>query len=138
MRIIAVCVSFILFSHSAFSQHTPDSISETEVIRIIQFLAADSLKGRGNYTPQLCKAANFIAAEFDKYRLQKFPSFSSFFQRFTTKLITDQERQDSSWCFDPQKVLLNVVGVLPGRSLAHEAVIFSAHYDHLGAGDGSL
>jgi len=134
-RIAAICVSFIFLTHSAFSQYSTDSISETEVKRIIQFLAADSLKGRGNYTPQLHQAAHFIAGEFDKCGLQKFPSFPSFFQRFTNKLITGKEREDSSWLYNPQKVLLNVIGLLPGKSLVHEAVIFSAHYDHLGTGD---
>ncbi len=59
MKRIAVCFSFILLSLAAFSQYTADSISETEIKRIIQFLAADSLKGRGNYTPQLHQAAHF-------------------------------------------------------------------------------
>jgi len=31
-----------------------------------------------------------------------------------------------------EQTLSNVVGVLPGKSLAHEYVIFSGHYDHLG------
>jgi hypothetical protein len=131
MRRIVVCVSLILLSFTAYSQFSPDSISETEVKRIIQFLAADRLKGRGNYTPQLHKAANFIATEFNKYGLKYFPTLSSLFQPFTTKSITNQEREDSNWLYDPQKILLNVIGVLPGKSLAHEAVIFSAHYDHL-------
>ncbi len=135
MRRIVACFSFILFGHAAFSQYTPDSISETEVKKVIQFLAHDSLKGRGNYTPQLHQAANFIAEEFDKYGLRKFPISSSFLQRFTTKPITKKEREDSNWLYDPQKVLLNVISVLPGKSLAYEAVIFSAHYDHLGPDD---
>lgn len=33
----------------------------------------------------------------------------------------------------PRKVLMNVVGILEGRSKADEVVVFSAHYDHLGA-----
>lgn len=33
-------------------------------------------------------------------------------------------------------VLYNVVGVIPGRSLVQEAIIFSAHYDHVGRGIG--
>jgi hypothetical protein len=33
-----------------------------------------------------------------------------------------------------EQKLANVVGVLPGRSKKNEYVIFSAHYDHLGAG----
>jgi hypothetical protein len=36
-------------------------------------------------------------------------------------------------------VLYNVVGVLPGRSLPDEAIIFSAHYDHIDQGiDGKV
>ncbi len=31
--------------------------------------------------------------------------------------------------------LTNIVGILPGKSLKNEYVIFSAHYDHLGIGD---
>ncbi len=106
MRKIAFCI-FILLNHAAFSQYSADSIKETEVKRIIQFLAADSLKGRGNYTPQLHQAANFIAEEFNKYGLKNFPSSSSFFQRFTTRLLTDKERKDTSWLTDPKKILLN-------------------------------
>lgn len=130
-KITAIFFSCMLLTYCGFSQYTADSITETEVKKIIQFLAADSLKGRGNYTPHLQKAAYFIAEEFGKYGLEYFPTFSSFFQHFTTKLISDKEREDSLWLSDPQKILLNVIGVLPGRSLAHEAVIFSAHYDHL-------
>jgi len=35
------------------------------------------------------------------------------------------------------KQLTNVVGVLPGKELAHEVVLYSAHYDHLGEKTGS-
>jgi len=31
-----------------------------------------------------------------------------------------------------KKHLKNVIGVLPGKSLEHEVVLFSAHYDHIG------
>ncbi|NOT49844.1 MAG: M28 family peptidase [Chitinophagaceae bacterium] len=31
-------------------------------------------------------------------------------------------------------VLYNVIGIIPGRSLPHEAIIFSAHYDHVNKG----
>jgi Zn-dependent M28 family amino/carboxypeptidase len=33
------------------------------------------------------------------------------------------------------QVLFNVIGVLPGKSKPGEAIIFSAHYDHLGTAD---
>lgn len=34
----------------------------------------------------------------------------------------------------PDSVLYNVVGIIPGRSLPEEAIIFSAHYDHVDKG----
>ncbi|MEO6820752.1 MAG: M28 family peptidase [Ginsengibacter sp.] len=33
-----------------------------------------------------------------------------------------------------EKALSNIIGILPGKSLKNEYVVFSAHYDHLGIG----
>ncbi|HVE62015.1 MAG TPA: hypothetical protein VNA26_09355 [Chitinophagaceae bacterium] len=50
MKKITGVVTILMLANPGFSQYTPDSISETEVKRIIEILASDSLKGRGNYT----------------------------------------------------------------------------------------
>lgn len=116
-----------------------DTISETAIARIISFLASDSLKGRANYTPELQKAAEFIAGEFEKDSLQSYytEGARSYFQSFTNLNLSDKESQpDSNGKFNPKKILMNVIGVLEGRSLPDEVIIFSAHYDHIGMKGG--
>ena len=50
--------------------------------RIIHYLASDSLKGRGNGSPELLKAGIFIGDEFKKNNLKPFPGFPSYFISF--------------------------------------------------------
>src|SRR5215212_6792534 len=132
---------FLLLLNSALFAQVNDTISETDVSRIIGILASDSLRGRGNYTVELHKAADFIANEFKKDSLLPFTGLNSYFQPFTSKRLAENEQwKDSLGRYNTSKVLLNVIGVLEGRSLRNEAIIFSAHYDHIGAdgivGDG--
>jgi Zn-dependent M28 family amino/carboxypeptidase len=124
-----------LFSQPAFSQ-TDEGISETEVQRILGFLSSDSLKGRGNYSPELYTAAEFIADEFGKDSLSALFD-SSYFQPFTSKFLSRKLRDSvAAGTYDPKKILLNVVGVLEGKSRPNEIVVFSAHYDHIGGSAG--
>ena len=134
MKFICICLC-ILFSQLAFSQ-TEKSISEAEVQRILGFLSSDSLKGRGNYTPELQTAAQFIAAEFKKDSLSALFD-SSYFQPFTSKFLSRKLRDSvAAGIYDAKKILLNVVGLLEGKSRPNEIVVFSAHYDHIGGSSG--
>ncbi len=126
---------FLLFWTLWFSLKTlaqQDTITPSEVFRIINFLAGDSIQGRGNYTQGLEKAAFFIEKEFRKDSLLNLPGLTSYFQPFSTHLLSEKDGQkDTLGHFNPSKVLLNVIGVLKGTSLAGEAIIFCAHYDHI-------
>ncbi len=231
LKTIFFIVSYILTGSRLFAQ-TADSIhiDQSEIKDILSFLASDSLKGRGNYTIELAKAANYIAKKFTAIGLEPFmgwPTLHQPFQTFdkkavardiiqwntkeldahdfiyltteiipTTKTLADfkiieieNTLPDSFFYYNsydsgvliwikkklskkedilpntaiirtdllkhnilivanenrPEKLLLhlntdyyknmllNIVGVLPGKSKSDEVVIFSAHYDHLGA-----
>lgn len=98
---------------------------------MLSYLASDSLKGRGNYTPELHTAAHFIEQKFKEAGLKAV--LSSFLQPFTTKRLGANERlSDTAAWYDPQQVLLNVIGMLPGRSRPGEVILFCAHFDHIG------
>jgi hypothetical protein len=224
----------VWFYHSTAYSQADDSISSADTKRIINFLASDSLGGRGNFTPELTKAANFIANEFNRYGLEVFPGYNTFILPFVPErgfnvqlsgnlnwngrilkrdsydvLIStpdftdkglkefrviklDNEVEDSllfrlwqqkgnvlfwksckndsckavlpenvllpegspacniilsterdepkeiSYVLDKvyrENVLVNVAGIIPGKSLSNEIVIFSAHYDHVGRSD---
>ena len=130
------CALFILItilSQNAFAQSLSDSIPAAEVQKHLLFLAGDSLKGRVNYTPEQHRAAQYIAAEFKKWDARFLPTLSSYFHPFTTKDVdTTLLLPDSAGNYNSNYVLLNVVGVLPGKTRANEVILFSAHYDHIG------
>jgi|SRR5215204_501849 len=126
---ICFLLGIICWLHSS-AQFSIDSISEHDAAFILNYLTADSLKGRGNYQPALHRAAHFIADRFTEYGLV------TYFQFFGHKKITDSK--DSGKGHDPANVLLNVIGVLRGKTKPDQAVIFSAHFDHLGVYDGTV
>jgi Zn-dependent M28 family amino/carboxypeptidase len=135
MRIFPLVL--LLFSTQIFYGQA-DDISQQEVERILGFLASDSLKGRGNETMDLRKAAYFIENEFRNDSLDFFQGYNSYLQPFSLYKFSKKEKQkDSLNGFLSPKILFNVIGVLPGNKLPDEAIVFSAHYDHLGtAGSG--
>ncbi len=97
--------------------------SQKRMMETIKYLASDELKGRGLGTPELDKAAGYIAAKFKEAGLK--PLGKSYFQEF------DREFRGKG-----KMHLKNVVAVIPGtdKTLKDYPVVISAHYDHLGLG----
>ena len=89
----------------------------------IKYLSSDELKGRGLGTPELDKAAGYIAEKFSEYGLK--PMGKSYYQTFT-HTFSDKGKM----------TLKNVIAVIPGtdEKLKDSPVVVSAHYDHLGLG----
>lgn len=65
-----------------FGQTINDTLSEKEAARIIHFLAADSLKGRGNGRPELLQAGLFIGEEFKKSGLKPLTGNAGYYMPF--------------------------------------------------------
>jgi Zn-dependent M28 family amino/carboxypeptidase len=105
-----------------FSSSYLDKITAPDLRSYVSFLASDDMKGRNTPSPELDKAAEYIAGEFKKYGVKP-GNGSSYFQE------TEWTRGKGAG----QKVR-NVIGIIPGRDpiLSKEYVIVSAHYDHLG------
>lgn len=98
--------------------------SEKRMLADIHALSDESLKGRGLGSPELNKAADYIASEFKKAGLQ--PYDEDYFQEWRSdvaKLGSNIE-------------LKNVIGIIPGTNPLYDkqSVIVAAHYDHLGLG----
>lgn len=132
MKTLPFAALLMLLAQISYGQAS-DSFSISEATRIISFLASDSLKGRANETTELQQAAYFIAGEFEKDSLNYFPGFHSFLQPYSLSELPETEKQmDSNGHFGSPKILFNIVAVLRGHELPGEAIIFSAHYDHIG------
>ena len=96
-------------------------INLAELERIETTLAADKMRGRKTFTPEIDSAAAFIAGEFQNMGLKTWNNLPGYRDEFTIPEAGG-------------KKLSNVVAVLPGKSRKDEYVIFSAHYDHVGVG----
>lgn len=57
-------------------------VSADALLGHIKFLASPELRGRGNGTPELARAAEYIAAQLKRYSVQPLGSGGSFFQPF--------------------------------------------------------
>ena len=102
--------------------------STTRMQRDITFLADESLAGRGLGTPQLERAADYIAEQFRAAGLRPGgDGEEDYFQTWQATL-------DNS--ADPV-ALKNVIAILPGTDpeRAGESLVIGAHYDHLGRGE---
>ena len=98
--------------------------SADRMMETVKYLASDELKGRGIGTPELDKAADYIARKFEEYGLLPGSDDGTYFQTWTQDVLDKKNL-----------TLKNVVGIIPGtNSDLSDAVIISAHYDHLGMG----
>ncbi len=104
----------------------PPVFSEKRMMADVAFLASKAMQGRGLGTPQLDRAADYIADEFKKAGLMPGGDNNSYFQQWT-------EDVDAPLA---ETQLTNVIAILPGSNpqLAGESLVISAHYDHLGLG----
>jgi hypothetical protein len=96
-RLLIFSTVFFLIQPFLIAQRYEDSIDEKEVSSVLNFLASDDLKGRGNYTPELITAANFIAGKYKEYGLQPFPGDFSFHQPFNGRTSRDIYRDEVEW-----------------------------------------
>lgn len=76
---------FLLLVSTVFSltaQTKKNSIGVEEARRVTAFLASDEMKGRAIGSPELDKAAEFLAKEFEKAGLKPLEGETDFFQNF--------------------------------------------------------
>ncbi|MDR2802577.1 MAG: M28 family peptidase [Prevotellaceae bacterium] len=121
----SIAIAFFSLCVTAFAQQSelPNfaaSILESDLRQHIQTLAADSMQGRQTGTDAAFMAADYIAGQFEKINLGS-PYDSTYFQAFVTNTPG-----------------VNVVGVIEGSDLKEQALVISAHYDHLGMFDGNI
>ena len=104
----------------------PAVFSEERLKQHVDYLASPEMEGRGLGSTQLEEAAAYIAGEFANAGLAAAGDDGSYLQGFTV-----EEGEDGQ----PHRVH-NVIGYLPGTNPAYadQAVLITAHYDHLGHG----
>lgn len=82
MKKLIVAGLFISTTFFVYAQKDDAIINAKEAERIEKVLASDDMRGRRTFTPDIDKAAAFIADEFSKAGLQTWKNSSSYLQEF--------------------------------------------------------
>src|SRR4026209_386379 len=82
MKKIFVLGLLITTTFFVFGQNADAIINAKEVERVERTLSSDDMRGRKTFSPEIDKAADFIADEFKKAGLQTFNGASGFRQDF--------------------------------------------------------
>ena len=75
-------VACLLVCLGGFAASPSSDLDPQSYLKHLKYLASDALLGRGNGTPELDRAAEYIAGEFGKSGLQPAGDPGSFFQSF--------------------------------------------------------
>ncbi len=102
----------------------PPIIDPADFKSHIEFLASDELKGRGAGTPELDRAAEYVAGVFAECGLSPAGDENSFFQTWKDTYGPD----------GAENTLKNVLASIEGTKPELPCLVVGAHYDHLGLG----
>jgi hypothetical protein len=117
---------------------------------LLSTLAADSMEGRRTGTPGIHRAADFLAAELERYGVEP-AGDNGFLQTIPMARVTEETQNgsrerlimpidtDSFDTIPAGQVIMtegNVVGIIRGSdpAVANETVVLGAHFDHVGIG----
>ncbi|MBA2341631.1 MAG: M20/M25/M40 family metallo-hydrolase [Pyrinomonadaceae bacterium] len=100
----------------------------------MEFLASDALGGRGSGTRDELIAATYIASELRRYGIAPAGDANDYLQKAPARR---RRQRDANATPAEQAFTYNVVGRLQGSDaqLSKEAILLSAHLDHLGTGE---
>ena len=115
---VRILVLLLFLSASAFAQ---EKASVSNLRKVVEVLAADSLRGRAYKSKELLVAQRYISEQFKQVGLK--PIGSSFIQSV--------EWHDQ---YGGELKISNIVGVIEGNDpvLKNEYIVVGAHYDHVG------
>jgi hypothetical protein len=117
--------------HAATAASSKAAVSEASIRKHMQALASDEARGRGSATEDELAASKYIAAQLKGLGVEPAGDNGGFIQSVT---FLPRPRNGQAAPDAREMHTSNVVGILRGsdRRLSKEAVLLSAHLDHLG------
>ena len=105
-----------------------------------EFLASDSMAGRGSATKLEEITANYVASEFIAYGLKPAPGMTGYLQSADVETYTTANGRQRVRVAEQQGKpgairTFNAIGYLEGTDAASGTILLTAHLDHLGTRD---
>lgn len=123
-RLPPIALIFILITVPVYAQRSAP-IKEQNIRAELGFLASDAMQGRGSGTNYERIAAEYIGSQFRQFGLEPGGDTDSAGNKDYVQQVPATERSKATW---------NAIGVLRG-SQPGEAIMLSAHLDHLGVNE---
>jgi Zn-dependent M28 family amino/carboxypeptidase len=123
-RLPPIALIFILITVPVYAQRNAP-IKEQNIRAELGFLASDAMQGRGSGTNYERIAAEYIGSQFRQFGLEPGGDTDSAGNKDYVQQVPATERSKATW---------NVIGVLRGLQPG-EAIMLSAHLDHLGVNE---
>jgi hypothetical protein len=125
MKHLFILMALVISSLSGIRAQENRSVSAAEMKTWCYYLAGDEMKGRRNGSPEMKKAAEYIAACFREAGLKPYSDETAYFQEYSFKGRNNADISER-----------NVIGMLEGSDpvLRNEWIVLSAHFDHIGMG----
>ena len=123
-------ILLLLIKQTAFSQSINKIINAKEVERIEKTLSADDMRGRKAFSPEIDKAADFVAAEFKKAGLEpgNGASFLQEFAMFHNKLVSVSGTMNGKALDEKNVAVLSVKETLSiNQSSGFKQIVVKAH-----------
>jgi len=76
-------LTFLAFNLHLHAQNIDQTVNKASVQKVLSALASDDMRGRKTFTPDIDRAANYIASEFKKAELSYPKNQNSFLQQFS-------------------------------------------------------
>lgn len=97
-----------------------------KLLKDVETLAADEMRGRGAGSPEIVKAREYVEKRFKESGVK--PLGDSYLQEFALKSRNNAESAKGA----------NVVGFIKGKKNAEKYIVITAHYDHVGVQKGEI
>lgn len=125
MKQLFIVTLLVLNGFVRLSAQENQTVTAADLKSACMFLAGDDMKGRKNGSPEMKKAAEYIASCFHDAGLKPWSAETGYFQEYTIKGRNNVDIQER-----------NVIGLIEGSDpvLKNEWIILSAHFDHIGIG----
>jgi Zn-dependent M28 family amino/carboxypeptidase len=123
-------ILLLLVKQTAFSQAINKIINAKEVERIEKTLSSDDMRGRRTFSPEIDKAADFIAAEFKKAGLEpgNGSSYLQEFAMFHNKLVSVSGTMNGKPLDEKSVAVLSAKEVISiNQSSGFKQIVVKAH-----------
>lgn len=105
---------------------TGAKIDSARLLKDIEFLSSDAMRGRRTGSPESAKAREFIVSRFKDSGLQMFGS--TYIQEFAFARRGQADKVSGQ----------NVIGYIKGTKRPEKYIVVTAHYDHVGEQNGEI